>query len=114
MHAGLWEFPGGKIERGEAPEAAALREIEEELGLHLDSEQLTVVGFASDVLPASGGAASLTMLLYACRNWSGTPEERAADEIEWFEADALDGLEMPPVDRPLAARLRELLQNNLL
>lgn len=114
MHGGLWEFPGGKIESGEEPAAAIQREIEEELSLRLARESLVVVGFASDVLSIPASPTSLTMLLYSCRDWAGTPKPLAAEAIGWFEASALESLAMPPVDRPLAARLRELLENNLL
>jgi 8-oxo-dGTP diphosphatase len=114
MHGGLWEFPGGKIEPGETPQAAAVREIEEELGLTLSLADLAMVGFASDDMVRGTGPASLTMLLYAARQWSGTPEPRAADALDWFDVATLDALAMPPVDQPLAARLRELLFHKLL
>lgn len=114
MHGGLWEFPGGKIELGEQPQTAAVREIDEELGLTLQLADLAMVGCASDVVAFEEGPVGLTMLLYASRAWIGTIEPQAADAIGWFDVGALTSLDMPPVDRPLARRLRELIVHSLI
>jgi 8-oxo-dGTP diphosphatase len=95
-HGGLWEFPGGKLERGESPQNAAIREIAEELELDLQKGDLEPLTFAS--LPGEAHV----ILLYTCRVWMGDPVCRAADELGWFAPQALAGLAMPPLDVPLA------------
>ena len=103
-HGGLWEFPGGKIEFGESPEAAARREIEEELGVGLEITALEPVSFASSSANLPAGKTHV-ILLYACRQWRGEPRCLDAEEIGWFATDRLEHLAMPPLDYPLARSL---------
>lgn len=110
VHGGLWEFPGGKVEAGERPEFAAARELEEELGVHIEPRALEPVGFASGV---TAGAADtrrpLVILLYACGIWRGTPLAREHEAVEWFAPAAIRELRMPPLDYPLADALCSFL-----
>lgn len=103
--AGLWEFPGGKIDPGESPEAALVRELQEELGISVQSDTLQAVSFAS--APLTGR--HLVLLLYICRRWEGDPQPLDADAIAWVEPSQLLALDMPPADVPLAKSLLKLL-----
>lgn len=103
--AGLWEFPGGKIEPGETPEAALVRELDEELGIGVAEAGLTPVTFVSHAYPDF----HLLMLLYLCRDWQRTPIGQQGQPLRWEAAAALPDLPMPPADVPLVTVLRDLL-----
>lgn len=105
-HGGLWEFPGGKVEPGEVPRHAAVREIEEELAVTIDPEALIPLTFAADADSPAQPLKAYVILLYTCRSWQGEAECRDGEEIRWFAASELAGLEMPPLDYPLAAALK--------
>jgi 8-oxo-dGTP diphosphatase len=103
--AGLWEFPGGKLEEGETPEQALIRELEEELGISTKSACLAPVSFASH----SYETFHLLMPLYVCRKWQGTPVAREHAALKWVRPQALRDYPMPPADEPLIAALCDLL-----
>jgi 8-oxo-dGTP diphosphatase len=103
--AGLWEFPGGKLEEGETPEQALIRELEEELGISTKSACLAPVSFASH----SYETFHLLMPLYVCRKWQGTPVNREHAALKWVRPQALRDYPMPPADEPLIAALCDLL-----
>ncbi len=103
--AGLWEFPGGKIEPGERPEDALIRELAEELGIDVTESCLAPLTFASHGYDDF----HLLMPLYVCRQWDGEVEAREGQELAWVRSNRLSGYDMPPADEPLKAMLRDLL-----
>ncbi len=103
--AGLWEFPGGKLEPGETPEACLIRELEEELGIKVAHACLAPFVFASH----SYGETHLLMPLYLCRRWEGFVTALEHDALAWVRPERLGDYPMPPADAPLVAWLRDLL-----
>lgn len=103
--AGLWEFPGGKVEPGEGPETALIRELAEELGIEVEATCLAPLTFASHAYPDM----HLLMPLFVCRRWQGFVQPREGQALRWLRAADLRGLEMPPADAPLIPPLVDLL-----
>ncbi|KQQ13577.1 NTP pyrophosphohydrolase [Methylobacterium sp. Leaf123] len=103
--AGLWEFPGGKVEPGERPEETLIRELTEELGITVKEPCLAPLTFASHAYPDF----HLLMPLYICRRWEGLPQSREAQALRWMRPGALRDLPMPPADLPLIPFLIDLL-----
>jgi 8-oxo-dGTP diphosphatase len=103
--AGMWEFPGGKVQAGETPEAALIRELAEELGIDVHETCLAPFTFASHSYPGF----HLLMPLYVCRKWQGFVTPREGQSLKWVRPARLDEYPMPPADKPLVAMLRDLL-----
>ena len=103
--AGLWEFPGGKVNAGETPEAALVRELAEELAIDVTESCLAPLTFASHAYEDF----HLLMPLYVCRVWKGLPTPREGQALKWLRPLDMPGLDMPPADVPLVAMLRDLL-----
>ena len=103
--AGLWEFPGGKVDDGETPEQALIRELQEEIGIDVTENCLAPFTFASHRY----NDFHLLMPLYVCRVWKGMVVAREAQALKWVRAKDLKDYPMPPADIPLIAMLRDLL-----
>jgi 8-oxo-dGTP diphosphatase len=103
--AGLWEFPGGKIEAGERPEQTLIRELKEELGIAVDVACLAPLSFASHAYSDF----HLLMPLYVCRRWQGTVRPLEGQKVAWVRPNRLRDYPMPPADEPLISHLMQLL-----
>ena len=103
--AGLWEFPGGKVEQGEVADAALVRELQEELSIDVKKGDLEPFTFACEPLADR----QLLLLLYVCRTWSGVPKPLVASGLKWCRFEELAQLAMPPADVPLLKQLRHVL-----
>ncbi len=102
---GLWEFPGGKVDEGETPEAALIRELKEELAIDITASCLAPLTFASHVYEDF----HLLMPLFVCRVWKGMPTPQEGQALKWVRLENLTDYAMPPADEPLVAILRELI-----
>jgi 8-oxo-dGTP diphosphatase len=103
--AGLWEFPGGKVEAGERPEATLIRELREELGIVVNEACLAPLTFASHAYPDF----HLLMPLFVCRRWEGTVTALEGQQLAWVRPNKLRAYPMPPADEPLVSHLASLL-----
>jgi 8-oxo-dGTP diphosphatase len=103
--AGLWEFPGGKVEAGERPEQTLIRELKEELGILVNEACLAPLTFASHSYPDF----HLLMPLFVCRRWEGTPMALEGQQLAWVRVNRLRDYPMPPADEPLVSHLMTLL-----
>ncbi len=103
--AGLWEFPGGKVEANERPEETVIREMREELGITIEESSLIPFSFASHTYPEF----HLLMPLFLCRQWQGNPLPREGQNVAWVKTDELDRYPMPPADAPLIPMLKKMI-----
>ena len=103
--AGLWEFPGGKVEPGERPEATLIRELHEEIGINVSEICLAPLTFASHSYPDF----HLLMPLFVCRRWQGTVTALEGQQLAWVKPNRLRDYDMPPADVPLVSHLMALL-----
>ena len=105
IFAGYWEFPGGKIETGETPEAALVRELDEELGVDTKDSCLAPLGFVSHPYDTH----YMVLLLYVCRKWSGRPQPKEGGQLKWVAPARLRDFEMPPANKELISVIQDLL-----
>ena len=103
--AGLWEFPGGKVEPGERPEQTLIRELKEELGIAVEEDCLAPLTFASHVYPDF----YLLMPIYVCRCWDGFVQAKEGQQLKWVRTHDLRNYPMPPADEPLISHLAALI-----
>ncbi len=106
--AGLWEFPGGKVESGETPKSALVRELFEEIGVTIAADDLIPITFASESLDGNPGGRQLLLLLFSCQIWAGDPIALDGQELRWVDLHEMRSLPMPPADAPFIDILEKL------